>query len=204
MRSATCSRARTSSAGSEPDQPGIGPGEDERHGQVGIAVDEFKGECASEGVSDHVGPTDVELADAFGESVGVVGEPERFRWVCGVAAAGCVPGDHGEFAAEVVDLVAPHTAVAERTVQEDDCPATAGAAVADAVPGDVEVFDGCVDAGSARLLGLTQRRRLRRSRRRVSRQTPSRWPMRSRRPTTRKPAPWWTARLVEFSGKMPV
>ena len=42
-------------------------------------MDKFKRECATEELSDHVGPTDVELANAFGESVGVVGEPERFR-----------------------------------------------------------------------------------------------------------------------------
>ena len=31
-------------------------------------MDKFKGECTTEELSDYVGPTDVELANAFGES----------------------------------------------------------------------------------------------------------------------------------------
>ena len=41
----------------------------------------------------------------------------------------------------------------------------------------------------------------RRSRKSVSRQTPSSWAIRSRRPTTRKPTRSWRARLAVFSGK---
>ena len=39
------------------------------------------------------------------------------------------------------------------------------------------------------------------SRNSVSRHTPSSWAIRSRRPTTRKPARAWSARLAVFSGK---
>src|SRR5262249_45376773 len=45
---------------------------------------------------------------------------------------------------------------------------------------------------------------LRRSRNTVSRQTPSRFAIRSRVPTTRKPHFWCNARLARFSGKIDV
>ena len=58
----------------------------------------------------------------------------------------------------------------------------------------------CSAAGTAEL-SVRGSHDERRSRKSVSRQTPSSWAMRSRRPTTRKPARSWRATLAVFSGK---
>src|SRR3982074_2239143 len=82
-----------------------------------------------------------------GKAPGVLRHPIRFGWIRRLATARCIPGDNFQLVGQRIKLPAPHTAVPEKPVQQDERRSRARAPVSDAEPVNLELFHPSRPAG---------------------------------------------------------